>query len=528
MADIRINSLPTTASASSSDDFLALDGATNGTRKLNAYSPTFGGNLTVSGTATTSGKLTVSTTAGQEGMLVTGVSGEWTGRFQANTTSGSSYGLLIRGGTNTSDKALSVYNAGGTTELVQVRGDGLTTLAGNLTVSGTGTSSVAGVFKAGTDIGAVNTSAFQVHNNVDDKPMIGFYRGGTLRSVLRLNTDDDFRLLASDLTTPANLTTGNLIVAGTGNSSVAGNLGIGTTAPANLLSIEGTDTGTTIGAGTVSMRLVNLNAGGLGRLTEIQFGGRSQSAKPFAAISGVLVSDSVGQQAGDLAFSVKNVTTATNPVEAMRLFANGNLFVGASPVDSGNGKVQLATHTTSAGGIGFGTDTSLYRSQTGMLALDGLTGSLSQLDLRVGGVQKAFVAWNGGDLYLGAVVGTTVIKSSNTTALTLDSSQNATFAKDVIIPRPANTARKLGFGWDDAVTGMPAIYYPAGASYDLDFRDTSATGSVKMTLKSGGWLFVANSTAPAANPTGGGYLYVESGALKYRGSSGTVTTIANA
>lgn len=50
MADIRINSLPTTASASSSDDFLALDGATNGTRKLNAFSPTFGGNVTVSGT----------------------------------------------------------------------------------------------------------------------------------------------------------------------------------------------------------------------------------------------------------------------------------------------------------------------------------------------------------------------------------------------------------------------------------------------------------------------------------------------
>jgi len=54
MADIRINSLPTTASASSSDDFLALDGATNGTRKLNAYSPTFGGNLTVSGTGNSS------------------------------------------------------------------------------------------------------------------------------------------------------------------------------------------------------------------------------------------------------------------------------------------------------------------------------------------------------------------------------------------------------------------------------------------------------------------------------------------
>lgn len=46
----------------------------------------------------------------------------------------------------------------------------------------------------------------------------------------------------------------------------------------------------------------------------------------------------------------------------------------------------------------------------------------------------------------------------------------------------------------------------------------SSTGTV---------LFVPNlTTAPSANPTGGGYLYSEAGALKWRGSSGTVTTIA--
>jgi hypothetical protein len=42
-------------------------------------------------------------------------------------------------------------------------------------------------------------------------------------------------------------------------------------------------------------------------------------------------------------------------------------------------------------------------------------------------------------------------------------------------------------------------------------------------------IFIANATAvPSANPTGGGILYVESGALKYRGSSGTISTIAPA
>ncbi|NBS62575.1 MAG: hypothetical protein EBT26_11180, partial [Microbacteriaceae bacterium] len=40
-------------------------------------------------------------------------------------------------------------------------------------------------------------------------------------------------------------------------------------------------------------------------------------------------------------------------------------------------------------------------------------------------------------------------------------------------------------------------------------------------------IAIANASAvPSSNPTGGGILYVESGALKYRGSSGTITTIA--
>jgi hypothetical protein len=67
-------------------------------------------------------------------------------------------------------------------------------------------------------------------------------------------------------------------------------------------------------------------------------------------------------------------------------------------------------------------------------------------------------------------------------------------------------------------------YNPTGDDMQLDF----ATIGTKFTIRSDAVLLLANATAPASNPTGGGYLYVESGALKYRGSSGTVTTIANA
>jgi hypothetical protein len=41
-------------------------------------------------------------------------------------------------------------------------------------------------------------------------------------------------------------------------------------------------------------------------------------------------------------------------------------------------------------------------------------------------------------------------------------------------------------------------------------------------------LGLANATAPTTSPAGMGQLYVEAGALKYRGSSGTITTIAAA
>jgi hypothetical protein len=55
-------------------------------------------------------------------------------------------------------------------------------------------------------------------------------------------------------------------------------------------------------------------------------------------------------------------------------------------------------------------------------------------------------------------------------------------------------------------------------------------GSVTFELGGGtGVIGITNaSVVPSTNPSGGGVLYVEAGALKYRGSSGTVTTLAPA
>jgi len=118
-------------------------------------------------------------------------------------------------------------------------------------------------------------------------------------------------------------------------------------------------------------------------------------------------------------------------------FGGGNVLIGTS-TDSGNGKLQLATHTTSAGGIGFGTDTSLYRTGANRLSIGGIAG----LGSGIAGWAEfsystyfdttgfAFAQSSAGATKINAASGQSVViaTNANNTALTLDSSQNATFA----------------------------------------------------------------------------------------------------
>jgi Fe-S cluster assembly iron-binding protein IscA len=61
------------------------------------------------------------------------------------------------------------------------------------------------------------------------------------------------------------------------------------------------------------------------------------------------------------------------------------------------------------------------------------------------------------------------------------------------------------------------------AGGNIGFRTRSQFGA------GGGVIAIANATvAPTESPTDGGILWVENGALKYRGSNGTVTVIAPA
>lgn len=78
--------------------------------------------------------------------------------------------------------------------------------------------------------------------------------------------------------------------------------------------------------------------------------------------------------------------------------------------------------------------------------------------------------------------------------------------------------------------GSPITWTTAGAiasaTGNLNWNKSIAINTTSMGGGVGVFAMANAGTAPTTNPTAGGVLYIEAGALKYRGSSGTVTTIA--
>lgn len=99
----------------------------------------------------------------------------------------------------------------------------------------------------------------------------------------------------------------------------------------------------------------------------------------------------------------------------------------------------------------------------------------------------------------------------------------------------------LGLLYNDAANGQFFLGASNSATPDLILSNNAGTeiarfansGNVGIGVSSFGTsavgvIGIANGTAPSSSPASMGQLYVESGALKYRGSGGTVTTIAAA
>jgi len=75
-------------------------------------------------------------------------------------------------------------------------------------------------------------------------------------------------------------------------------------------------------------------------------------------------------------------------------------------------------------------------------------------------------------------------------------------------------------------TAGPTAKFDCAGDMTVSNSGNLGVGVVAFGTSAAKVIGLANATAPTTSPAGMGQLYVESGALKFRGSSGTVTTIA--
>jgi hypothetical protein len=201
MADIRIKDLGTTASVTASDDFMAVDGTTNGTRKLSAATPSFATSVTVPGvSAPASTALTLAGgTSGASLVLGQGVSAI------GSISTGNDYSFTsvrTSGVNNAIARGLMVRH---TTTLDMIDG-----LGSALTFA---VQDNAGVSNPIADVGAVRVGA-------DNTGGVIFrnYTAGTPAEVGRFSPTNGNLLIG---TTTDITGTGGLHVAGTGTASTA-------------------------------------------------------------------------------------------------------------------------------------------------------------------------------------------------------------------------------------------------------------------------------------------------------------------
>jgi hypothetical protein len=88
-----------------------------------------------------------------------------------------------------------------------------------------------------------------------------------------------------------------------------------------------------------------------------------------------------------------------------------------------------------------------------------------------------------------------------------------------------------------AIVGQPTtshlrISYTGVQDWDVNVNSSGVlrfiAGTERLRIDSNGNATINNTLSAPSTPSGGGTLYVESGALKFRGSSGTITTVAPA
>ena len=203
------------------------------------------------------------------------------------------------------------------------------------------------------------------------------------------------------------------------------NVGIGTSAPAAQLSVEGGDyTGApTQGTpGTLSLT----SGGSLGSGGSVSFGA-NQNDEGFAAIKGSLL-DGASNSRGAIDFYTRVNTTDTSMTQAMRIDSSGNVGIGESNpsyakfiVNAGGSPDALYGIANFAGGGAVDSYVTISRGGNDQGGIKILRGSNADLSIYVNSFESSIINYNGGDTNDGLFFRS---GSAATDVMTLDSSGN--------------------------------------------------------------------------------------------------------
>jgi hypothetical protein len=248
---------------------------------------------------------------------------------------------------------------------------------------------------------------------------------------------------------------------------------------------------------------------------------------------------------------------------------NGGVAVGYSASGSGSGATAIGKSTTSSNTGSVAVGNAASATGLGAFAMGNSASATSTYSIALGtsataGTATAAVAIGaaanssyGEAIAIGYNAATTqvqqmVIGASNKTVT------DYWFGMNNVGTSAAEYNQDFKFNWGGIATGQTDtagknVEFNApngtgtgvGGDFIFKLADAGTTGTAKNALAevfriantgdiglnttdfaSGVGVFaIADGTAPSGTPTGGGVIYVESGALKYKGSSGTVTTL---
>jgi len=220
--------------------------------------------------------------------------------------------------------------------------------------------------------------------------------------------------------------------------------------------------------------------------------------------------------------SLGNLTNSTTTTQNGFLLFN-NSIDGGDLGYVGNAKALMSGGSTSS--LGIRGESSVQFSIAANLGM-----TLNSTGLAVGRIPSSFAATlkviQIGDAGSSSFTGRTDAFQNNLVLNAYDSGSNAwIYIQSTLATRYSQNSG--AHQWFNAPSGTAGNAITFTQAMTLDTSGNLLVGLTTAGTTAAKTIQIANGTAPTGNVTGG-QLYVESGALKFRGSSGTITTIAAA